>query len=149
MFMMLIMYQICTRLGKYICDSLFLSIHLSMISQRSFQSDYTCPYTLLLLCLHKERSNEFYIINDYNIICYIALAGVAQCTEHPPVNRKVASSIPFQGTCLGCRSRLQLAAQEATDRCFSPSLSLPSPLYIKILFGQYLMKYGRVILPIC
>ena len=32
-----------------------------------------------------------------------ALAHVAQCIEGWPVNRKVAGSIPSQGTCLGCR----------------------------------------------
>ena len=31
-----------------------------------------------------------------------ALAGVAQWIEHRPVNQRVASSIPSQGTCLGC-----------------------------------------------
>ena len=31
-----------------------------------------------------------------------ALAGVAQWTKRRPVNRKVAGSIPNQGTCLGC-----------------------------------------------
>ena len=32
-----------------------------------------------------------------------ALAGVAQWIERGPVNQGVASSIPSQGTCLGCR----------------------------------------------
>ena len=30
------------------------------------------------------------------------LAGVAQCFERWPENQRVASSIPSQGTCLGC-----------------------------------------------
>ena len=30
------------------------------------------------------------------------LAGVAQWTEHGPVNQRVSGSIPSQGTCLGC-----------------------------------------------
>ena len=30
------------------------------------------------------------------------MAGVAQWIELQPVNQKVASSIPSQGTCLGC-----------------------------------------------
>ena len=33
----------------------------------------------------------------------VALAGVAQWTEHWPVNQRVAGSIPSQGTCLGFR----------------------------------------------
>ena len=32
-----------------------------------------------------------------------ALAGVAQCIKNRPVNQRVASLIPSQGTCLGCR----------------------------------------------
>ena len=32
-----------------------------------------------------------------------ALAGVARWIECQPTNQKVASSIPGQGTCLGCR----------------------------------------------
>ena len=32
-----------------------------------------------------------------------ALAGVTQWIERRPANRRVASSIPNQGTCLGCR----------------------------------------------
>ena len=32
----------------------------------------------------------------------LALADVAQWIEHQPVNGQVASSIPSQGTCLGC-----------------------------------------------
>ena len=34
---------------------------------------------------------------------YSALAGVAQWIEHQPVNQRVASLIPSQGTCPGCR----------------------------------------------
>ena len=32
----------------------------------------------------------------------IALADIAQWIEYGPVNQRVASSIPSQGTCLGC-----------------------------------------------
>ena len=45
-------------------------------------------------------------VNDLNISIKrqnLALAGVAQCIEHRPANQRVASSIPSQGTCLGCR----------------------------------------------
>ena len=38
----------------------------------------------------------------------LALAGVAQWIEYQPVNPKVTSSIPSQGTCLGCRPGPQL-----------------------------------------
>ena len=33
---------------------------------------------------------------------YSALAGVAQWNEYWPENQRVTSSIPSQGTCLGC-----------------------------------------------
>ena len=33
---------------------------------------------------------------------YITLTNVAQWVGHHPANQKVASSIPGQGTCLGC-----------------------------------------------
>ena len=34
---------------------------------------------------------------------YLALAGVAQWTEHRPANQRVMDWIPTQGTCLGWR----------------------------------------------
>ena len=67
-----------------------------------------------------------------------ALAGVAQWVECQPANRKVASSLPSQGTCLGYRPGPQLAARKRqlidvslTHQYFSPlSPSLPSSLKI-------------------
>ena len=44
----------------------------------------------------------------------IALAGVAHWIDHGPVNQRVASSIPGQGTCLACGCGPQLGACEAT-----------------------------------
>ena len=41
-----------------------------------------------------------------------ALAGVAQWTEHQPVNQMVTGSIPSQGTRLGCGPGPQLGACE-------------------------------------
>ena len=49
---------------------------------------------------------EFFVFKNTEL----ALAGVAQCMEHRPVNRKVAGSIPSQGTCLGCEPGPQLGA---------------------------------------
>ena len=59
------------------------------------------------------------------------LAGVAQCTEHQPVNQRVGSLIPSQGTCLGCGPGPQYGVhdrQPHTDISLSPSL----PLCLKI-----------------
>ena len=41
-----------------------------------------------------------------------ASAAVAQWIEHWPVDQKVASLIPGQGTCLGCRAGPQLGAHK-------------------------------------
>ena len=47
--------------------------------------------------------------------------------------QKVARLIPGQGTCLGFRFSPQLGhIQEATDQCFSPSLSPSFPFSLKI-----------------
>ena len=43
-----------------------------------------------------------YEFNNLRGIC-LALAGVAQWIECGPANQRVASSIPSDGTCLGCR----------------------------------------------
>ena len=44
-----------------------------------------------------------------------ALTGVGQWTERQPVNQRVTSSIPSQGTYLGCRQgSLVQSVQEAT-----------------------------------
>ena len=42
----------------------------------------------------------------------MALAGVAQWIECRPVNQRVVSSIPSQGTCLGCGLGPQLGAHK-------------------------------------
>ena len=55
----------------------------------------------------------------------LALAGVAQWTEHQPVNWRVASSIPSQGTCLGCRLGPQYGAQER-----QPHIDVSLPLFL-------------------
>ena len=41
-----------------------------------------------------------------------AVAGVAQWIEFQPVNQKVASSIPSQGSCLGCGPGSRVGACE-------------------------------------
>ena len=54
-----------------------------------------------------------------------ALAGVAQRIECQPANQRVASSIPSQGTCLGCRPGPQLGAHER-----QPYVDVSLPLFI-------------------
>ena len=68
------------------------------------------------------------------------VTSIAQVVEHRPRNQQVASSIPGQGTCLGCGPGPWLGCvRQATHRCFSLSsmfLSLSPPLskrkYIKL-----------------
>ena len=80
-----------------------------------------------------EIKYSIYIFCSFNKI--LALAGVAWWIEYQPVNRKVAGSIPSQGTCLGHGPRPQLGACERqptyaslAHQCFSPSLSTFFPL---------------------
>ena len=54
-----------------------------------------------------------------------ALAGVAQWTEHGPVNQRVTGLIPSQGTCLGCRLVPQLGAHEG-----QPHIDVSLPLFL-------------------
>ena len=66
-------------------------------------------------------------MDDNPIQTDIALAGVAQWTEHQPVDQRVAGSIPRQGTCLGCGPGPWLGMGEAADRLTSLSLSFYLP----------------------
>ena len=68
-----------------------------------------------------------------------SLTGVAQWVECRPANQEVVSSIPSQGTWLGCRLGPYLGACERkqinvslTHWCFSPSLSPSRSLSLKI-----------------
>ena len=57
---------------------------------------------------------------------YLALAAMAQWIEGRPVNQRVTSLIPSQGTCLGCRPGPQQGAQERQphiDVSLPPALS--------------------------
>ena len=62
-----------------------------------------------------------------------ALAGVGQWFKHQPVNQKVTSSIPSQGTCPGCEVPSWGCAKGNQQTPLAPiflslSFSLPSPL---------------------
>ena len=82
-----------------------------------------------------------------------ALAGVGQWIEHQPVNQRVTSSIPNQGTCLGCGRGPQHGASEKqphTDVSLPPFL-LPFPiLKIKkkmlnlIKIGEFLCSHFNI-----
>ena len=54
-----------------------------------------------------------------------ALAGVAQWSEHRPVNQRVTGSTPSQGTCLGCETGPQLEAHER-----QPHIDISPPLFL-------------------
>ena len=54
-----------------------------------------------------------------------ALAGVAQWTECWPVNQGIASSVPSQGTCLGCGPSPQKGAHER-----QPHIDVSLPLFL-------------------
>ena len=54
-----------------------------------------------------------------------ALAGVAQWIEHQTAKQKVTSSIPSQGTCLGCRPGPQYEVLEG-----QPHIDVSLPLFV-------------------
>ena len=59
---------------------------------------------------------------------FLALAGVAQWIECQPANQRVTSSVPSQGTCLGCALRPGWARTRGNWLMFlSLCFSLPSP----------------------
>ena len=63
----------------------------------------------------------------------MAPAGVVQWIEHQTEKQRVASSIPRQGTCLGCRPHPQLGAHKRQPHIdVSLSLSPSLPLFLKI-----------------
>ena len=54
-----------------------------------------------------------------------ALAGVVQWIEHWPANQRLSSSIPSQGTCLGCRPGPQWRMHER-----QPQIDVSLPLFL-------------------
>ena len=52
------------------------------------------------------------------------LTGVVQCIEHQPAYQDISSSIPSQGTSLGCRPDTQLGAREG-----QPHIDASLPLF--------------------
>ena len=65
-------------------------------------------------------------------IMILALTGVAQWIECWPENRKIAGSIPSQGTCLPADNIPSWGCARDTDRCFSPFVFPSLPLSRKI-----------------
>ena len=61
-----------------------------------------------------------------------ALAGVAQWIEVGPANQRVTSSIPSQGTRLGCRPGPQLGVCKSNHTWMFLSLFPSLPLSLKI-----------------
>ena len=84
------------------------------------------PYVVGIIGLRENKLNlhllelevtEFFFNSD------AALARWLSWVECPPVHSKVAGSFPGQGTHLVCRFDPQSGhMQEATNRCFSPTL---------------------------
>ena len=59
-----------------------------------------------------------------------ALAGVAQWMEHRPVHQKVTSSIPSQGTCLGCGPGPHLGRARGNWPVYLSHISVSLPLFL-------------------
>ena len=71
------------------------------------------------------RRTTHFVASSNRIIYIHELAGVALWTQHRPVNQKVASSIPSQGTCLGSGQVPSWGCVRGTQSMF---LSLPPSL---------------------
>ena len=81
--------------------------------------------------LFNQCYNEVHLISPFEIRIFIkkqtALAGVVQWVEHPLVNQWVPSSIPSQGTCLGCRSIPHLGCMKGNHTLSLPLCLPPFP----------------------
>ena len=72
-----------------------------------------------------------YHYSQFKNFLFFTLADVAQWIEHRPVNQRVASLIPSQGTCLGCGPGQVHRGHVRGNRTLiflSLSFSLSSPL---------------------
>ena len=68
--------------------------------------EYILKDSSLKIVNFAQWDNSYYINKELNLKI-LALADTAQWIEHWPANQRVASSIPSQGKCLGCRPGLQ------------------------------------------
>ena len=73
----------------------------------------------------KKKANEQTKQKQTQDIERTAQAGAAHWTEHRPANQRVTSSIPSQGTCLGCRPGPQEGAHER-----QPHTDVSLPLFL-------------------
>ena len=113
----------------------------SIISSSNSNLDYSLnTYGISKKTIDKGNRNRVESINWWKG-SYLALTSMVQWIGRHSSKQKVASSIPGQGTCLGCWfSPWAGHVPEAMDQCFSLTsmfLSLPSPFsknkQIKIL----------------
>ena len=72
---------------------------------------YMCVYVFYYICI--VCIFVLYVFY-YNLKISLALAGVAQWIDCWTANQRVSSSIPSQGTCLGCGPGPCRGAPEAT-----------------------------------
>ena len=67
------------------------------------------------------------------------MAGVAQWIECQPANQRVASLIPSQGTCLGCRPGAHCGACERQPHS-DVSLPLSPSLPLSLKINKYMLN---------
>ena len=80
-------------------------------------------------------TNKDFLLHNYNTtikIMKLALADVAQWIERGPVNQRVASSIPSQGTFLGCGPGPSMGCVSGNYKLMFLSLSFSLTLSLKI-----------------
>ena len=114
------------EIGPY----LIFSHGLALWKNSSFTGDQ------IARCMGNHSSNFILVVKKTHLFknIVLVLAGVAQWIERQPVNQKVTSLIPSQGTGLGCGPGpwLRVGDRQPIDvslshQCFSLSFSLPSP----------------------
>ena len=133
-----------------------LTRHLST-TPHCCENTNACKSASVTSPLALARIRHLTIQFSFKEIVWCALAGVTQWVEHRPANWKVASLIPGQGTCLGCRPGPQLGVWERqlmdvslTHQCSSPShpLSLKNKIFFLKRNSILLSKLGILVFPI-
>ena len=124
------LFKYASKIKKETCRKASQSQPVSSHSYCRLSRDH--PQSVVIQNDFKHQDTKMNENGPRNQKCQGVLAGVAQWTEHQPGNQRVTSSIPSQGTCLGCRPCPQQGCMRGNHTLKVLSLSPSLPLY-KIL----------------
>ena len=114
---------------------------------RFYRTKWKCKSSLFfVIVIFVIIMISFTLIWDCILRSFQDLASVAQWVELQPGNQNVASSIPTQGTCLGCGPRPQLEVCERQP--IGVSLSPTSPFLTLSLKNKVLKLREQVLSPL-